>query len=98
MDESERAFHDSFKPSWDVNGTLVYAAPGNRQSLSKSSRRSRNRDDLLVVQKGKVVSEVRDIMFARFSKEVNIISVDYPAVLTNRSHPSMRLRIKNRLR
>jgi nuclear pore complex protein Nup98-Nup96 len=72
MDEIERAFHESLKPSWDINGTLVYAAPGSRQLKSRGSRAARDRDDLLVVQKGKVVSEARDIMFARFAKEVSI--------------------------
>jgi nuclear pore complex protein Nup98-Nup96 len=72
MDEIERAFHDSLKPSWDINGTLVYAATGNQQLLSRSSRDTRDRDDLLVVQKGKIVSETREVMFARFAKEVRI--------------------------
>lgn len=70
MDDSERAFHNSLKPSWDANGTLVYAAPAQLSS-SRRSRKIQKRDDLLVIQKGKIISEGRDVMFARFSGEVS---------------------------
>ena len=71
MDDDERAFHDSFKPSWGPDGTLVYAAPPNTNPFGRSSRRIRHEDDLLDIQKGGVVSENRDVHFAKFSNEVN---------------------------
>lgn len=71
MDESERAFHDSMKTSWGPDGTLVYAAPPNAKPFDRSSRRPRDGDGLLAVKKGGVVSEHRDIRFAKFSDEVH---------------------------
>lgn len=73
MDANERAFHDSMKPSWGPDGTLVYAAPPNAKPFGRSSRRARDRDGLLTVQKGGVVSESRDVRFAKFSNEVILI-------------------------
>jgi nuclear pore complex protein Nup98-Nup96 len=71
MNEADRAFHDSMKPSWGPDGTLVYAAPSNTKPFGTSSRRFRERDGLLSIQKGGVVSESRDIHFAKFSNEVD---------------------------
>jgi nuclear pore complex protein Nup98-Nup96 len=71
MDERERAFHDSLKPSWDANGTLVYAAPTARKAFTQTSR---DRDGLLVVQKSGIVSESRDVRFAKFSSEVSVLT------------------------
>ena len=70
MTDIDRAFHDSMKPSWGPEGTLVYAAPSNAKPFGRSSRRSRERDGLLTIQKGSVVSESRDVRFAKFSNEV----------------------------
>lgn len=70
MEPEERAFHDSMKPSWGPDGTLVYAAPP-AMATGNTSLRSRNRDDLLVLQKRSIVSESRDVKFANFSLEVS---------------------------
>jgi nuclear pore complex protein Nup98-Nup96 len=70
MELKERAFHDSMKPNWGPDGTLVYAAPPNSKPFGRSSRRVREQDGLLAIQKGGVVSEGRDIRFAKFSNEV----------------------------
>ncbi len=72
MTETERTFHDSMKPSWGPDGTLVYAAPSNPQRFARSSRRARERDGLLTVAKTGVVSEGRDVRFAKFSNEVSM--------------------------
>ena len=71
LSDSDRAFHDSLKPSWTSDGTLVYAAPLNPKPLGRSSRHARARDGLLEVQNGGIVSESRDIRFAKFSNEVS---------------------------
>ncbi|KAL2075325.1 hypothetical protein VTL71DRAFT_268 [Oculimacula yallundae] len=71
MGENDRAFHDSMKPQWGPDGTLVYAAPPNSKPFGRSSRRARERDGLLTVQKKGVVSEHRDVRFAKFSNEAS---------------------------
>ncbi|KAG4426407.1 hypothetical protein IFR04_000590 [Cadophora malorum] len=73
MNETERAFHDSMKPQWGPDGTLVYAAPPNSKPFGRSSRRARERDGLLTVQKKAVVSEHRDVRFAKFSDETSAV-------------------------
>ncbi len=60
------------KPSWGPDGTLVYAAASNIKPFGRSSRRARARDGLLNIQKGGIVSENRDVRFAKFSNEVGI--------------------------
>jgi nuclear pore complex protein Nup98-Nup96 len=72
MTETDRAFHDSMKPSWGPDGTLVYAAPSNAKPFGRSSRRVRERDGLLSIQKGGIVSASRDVCFAKFSNEVSL--------------------------
>lgn len=72
MTDNDRAFHDSLKPSWGPDGTLVYALSSNAKPLGRSSRRANERDGLLTIQKGSVVSENRDVRFAKFSNEVGI--------------------------
>ena len=74
MSENDRAFHDSMRPCWGPDGTLVYAAPSNPKPFGKSSRRARERDGLLTIHKGGVVSESRDVRFAKFSNEVRLSS------------------------
>jgi nuclear pore complex protein Nup98-Nup96 len=74
MSENDRAFHDSMRPSWGPDGTLVYAALSNPKPFGKSSRRARERDGLLTIHKGGVVSESRDVRFAKFSNEVRLSS------------------------
>lgn len=68
---TDRSFHDSMRPSWGPDGTLVYAAVPNPMPFGKSSRRGREKDGLLTIQKGSVVSENRDVRFAKFSNEVS---------------------------
>ena len=72
MTETDRAFHDSMKPSWGPDGTLVFAAPPNAKPLGRSSRRVREKDGLLSLQKVGLVSESRDVCFAKFSNEVSL--------------------------
>jgi len=71
LSDADRAFHNSMKPHWGPDGTLVYAAPANTKPFGRSSRRARARDGLLTVQNGGIVSEGRDVRFAKFSNEVS---------------------------
>ena len=72
MSENDKAYHNSFRPSWGNNGTLVYAASGSARDLARSARRqARERDGLLVVSKTNIVSARRDIKLATFSDEVS---------------------------
>ncbi|KAI9745522.1 MAG: hypothetical protein M1818_001056 [Claussenomyces sp. TS43310] len=83
MDSIERDFHDSQKPSWGPTGTLVFAAPTNAHGLAKGSRRAREKDGLLVLQKGGIVSEGRDVRFANFSNESSSTALDKHKALSS---------------
>ncbi|KAG4034153.1 hypothetical protein MFRU_003g01280 [Monilinia fructicola] len=67
MPEGDRAFHDSVKPSWGPDGTLVYAASADSKPFTKS-RRAREKDGLLTIQKSGI-AEASNIRFAKFSNE-----------------------------
>lgn len=64
------------KPTWGIDGTLIYSAAPNAKPLGRASRRTRAKEGLLVVQKHTIVSERRDIVFAKFSNEVWLILLD----------------------
>lgn len=70
MIPTDRLFHDSMRPTWGPDGTLVYAAVRNSQPFGKSSH---EKDGLLTIQKGGLASESRDVKFAKFSNEVSYI-------------------------
>ncbi|KAK5020055.1 hypothetical protein LTR60_000881, partial [Cryomyces antarcticus] len=59
MDETEKAWHQSVKPSWTSDGTFVYAMPGNARTMQER---------VMVNLKGSLVSEGKDIRFAKFVK------------------------------
>lgn len=62
--DMESSFHNSMKPRWGPDGTLIYAAP----LLGKGSQ---IKNDLLVGLKREIVSEHRDVRFAKFSDEAS---------------------------
>lgn len=68
MDPKDRDFHNSMKPSWGPDGTVIYSgsAPAND---FRSSRPKQVQDGLLVYQEAAIVSESRDVRFAKFSNE-----------------------------
>jgi hypothetical protein len=70
MDVTEQAFHNSIKPRWCADGTLILAGPLDGRPVSRNSRTTRDRDSLLLVQKRTLVSEGAGIRFAKFSSEV----------------------------
>ncbi|TVY57365.1 Nucleoporin [Lachnellula cervina] len=71
MSDADLSFHDSMRPGWGPDGTLVYAAPPSTKPFGRSSRRARERNGILAVQKGAIVSENRDVRFAKFSNEAS---------------------------
>ncbi|KAF1991983.1 hypothetical protein K402DRAFT_388546 [Aulographum hederae CBS 113979] len=58
MDENDKAFYQSNKPEWGPDGTLVYTAPGSAPMLV---------DGTMINTKDSIVSEHRDVRFAKFT-------------------------------
>ena len=73
MTEQDRAFHNSFKPSWALDGTLVYGTASDAP-LAK--------DGILVNVNEAVVSEGQDVQFARFSGVSRKVRVKKASYLT----------------
>ena len=58
LERADHEFHQSFKPNWNANGTLVYATSGSTPALD---------DGVLVNFKSPLVAEHQDVHFARFA-------------------------------
>ncbi|KAJ9151205.1 Nuclear protein 96-domain-containing protein [Pleurostoma richardsiae] len=67
MDPKDRAFHDCLRPSWGGDGTLVLST--TPKVLTRSSRRTVEKEGLMSLTKLNIVSENRDVRFAKFSNE-----------------------------
>ena len=64
MDPKERAFHASYKPSWGPGTTLIYSIPGK---VGISQTKTTQTDPILKYRKSAIVSEGRDIRFAKIA-------------------------------
>ena len=67
--EMEKEWRDSYKPAWGPGETLLYAIPGK---VGSSGNKSTQTDSILQKQKGTIVSEGRDIRFAKFKQCPNV--------------------------
>lgn len=81
MDANDRGFHDSLRPSWGPDGTLVIStAP---KVLSRSSKRAIEKDGIMSMSRLNIVSENRDIRFARFANESSAAALANQISLSN---------------
>ncbi|KAG8169893.1 hypothetical protein KVR01_000638 [Diaporthe batatas] len=69
MDPADKAFHDTLRPSWGPDGTLVISS--TPKTLTRSSRRALEKDGIMAMGRLNIVSEHRDIRFAKFSNETS---------------------------
>lgn len=75
MESIERSFHESYKPTWGPKSTLLYAIPG-KVDFSKS--RVTVPDPILKSEKQAIVSEGRDIRFARLTSPSQVSALCFP--------------------
>jgi nuclear pore complex protein Nup98-Nup96 len=69
MDAADRAWHDTVRPTWGPSGTLVFAATPQETPFGRSGRIT-EKNGLMTVMKGGIVSESQDIRIAKFTNEV----------------------------
>ncbi|KAH8666780.1 nuclear protein 96-domain-containing protein [Xylariales sp. PMI_506] len=81
MDANERAWHDSVRPTWGPNGTLVFAATPMESPFGRSGRIT-EKNGLMTVMKGGIVSESQDIRIAKFTNEMSARALKNHADLT----------------
>ncbi|KAL7622513.1 hypothetical protein AAE478_008020 [Parahypoxylon ruwenzoriense] len=70
MDEKERTWHDTMRPTWGPSGTLVFSATPSNSLFGRSGRIS-DENGLMTVLKGGIVSESQDIRIAKFTNEMS---------------------------
>ncbi|KAI4201708.1 MAG: hypothetical protein LQ350_003062 [Teloschistes chrysophthalmus] len=63
MDQNAQQWHDSLKPSWGPEGTLLYAIAGTTGLLQEAAHQT---DAVMQDTTSKIVSEGRDVRFAKF--------------------------------
>ncbi|KAL8636679.1 MAG: hypothetical protein Q9228_005950, partial [Teloschistes exilis] len=63
MDQNAQQWHDSLKPSWGPEGTLLYAIAG---TTGLSQEAPNQTDAVMQDTTSKIVSEGRDVRFAKF--------------------------------
>ncbi|OCL13785.1 hypothetical protein AOQ84DRAFT_224189, partial [Glonium stellatum] len=79
MDPKDRSFHQSNKPRWSADGTLIYATSGNTPSMD---------DGILRSLKGSIVSEHKDI---RFAKLVTPVDATPDTLVPQKEHTKIQL-------
>ncbi|KAH9885546.1 nuclear protein 96-domain-containing protein [Xylariomycetidae sp. FL2044] len=81
MDARDRAWHDTMRPTWGPNGTLVFAATPSTSPFAQSGRII-EKNGLMTVMKGGIVSESQDIRIAKFTNEMSARAIDAHMKLT----------------
>ena len=69
MDPKDRAWHNTMRPTWGPNGTLVFAANPSETAFGRTARMT-EKNGLMMIMKGGIVSESQDIRIAKFTNEV----------------------------
>ena len=70
MEESDQAFHESQKPSWGPDGTLIYAMASGGGPLKRGT--SGRMSGSLLERKDVLVSEGKDICFVKFATTTDV--------------------------
>lgn len=70
MDAKERIWHNTLRPTWGPSGTLVFASTPMETPFGRSGRVI-EKNGLMMIMKGGVVSESQDIQIAKFTNEMS---------------------------
>ncbi|KAI1866858.1 uncharacterized protein JN550_007405 [Neoarthrinium moseri] len=70
LDDKDRAWHDALRPTWGPSGTLVFAATPQETPFGRTGRIA-EKNGLMTVMKGAIVSESQDIRIAKFTNEMS---------------------------
>ncbi|KAI0133502.1 nucleoporin autopeptidase [Xylariales sp. AK1849] len=81
LDAKDRTWHDTIRPTWGPSGTLVFAATPMETPFARSGRIT-EKNGLMMVMKGGIVSESQDIRIAKFTNEMSAKALRTHAELT----------------
>ena len=82
MNEMDRKYHESYKPSWGPEATLLYAMPSKVNLLPMKSTQT---DAIMNDVKGTFVSEGRDVHFAKFAVTTQVRTPVLPSRSTTKN-------------
>ncbi|GAP87089.1 putative nucleoporin autopeptidase [Rosellinia necatrix] len=81
MDGRERAWHNTTRPTWGPGGTLIFSATQTPSTFGRSGRIT-EKNGLMTVMKGGIVSETQDIRIAKFANEMSAKAISAHSKLT----------------
>ncbi|KAI0864589.1 nuclear protein 96-domain-containing protein [Xylaria cubensis] len=80
MDSADRTWHDTMRPTWGPGGTLIFATTPSASIFGRSGRIT-EKNGLMTLMKGGVVSETQDIRIAKFTNEMSAKAINNHAKL-----------------
>ncbi|KAJ8129186.1 hypothetical protein O1611_g4446 [Lasiodiplodia mahajangana] len=80
MNSTDRIWHDTPRPTWGPGGTLIFSATPSASTFGRSGRIT-EKNGLMTVMKGAVVSETQDIRIAKFTNEMSAKAIGAHAKL-----------------
>ncbi|KAI8946473.1 nuclear protein 96-domain-containing protein [Xylaria longipes] len=75
MDPADRTWHDTMRPTWGPGGTLIFSATPIASAFGRSGRIT-EKNGLMTVMKGGIVSETQDIRIAKFTNEMSAKAIN----------------------
>lgn len=69
MNDLDRQWHNTPRPTWGPSGTLVFAATPTETPFGRSGRIT-EKNGLMTVMKGAIITESQDIRIAKFTNEM----------------------------
>ncbi|KAI0539081.1 nuclear protein 96-domain-containing protein [Xylaria digitata] len=80
MNYTDRAWHDTMRPTWGPGGTLIFSTTPNTATFGRSGRIT-EKNGLMAIMKGGIVSETQDIRIAKFTNEMSAKAISTHAKL-----------------
>ncbi|GAW14273.1 hypothetical protein ANO14919_036740 [Xylariales sp. No.14919] len=80
MNYTDRTWHDTMRPTWGPGGTLIFSATPSPATFGRSGRIT-EKNGLMTIMKGGIVSETQDIRIAKFTNEMSAKAISTHAKL-----------------
>ncbi|KAI0429322.1 nuclear protein 96-domain-containing protein [Xylaria sp. FL1042] len=75
MNPTERTWHNTMRPTWGPGGTLIFSSTPTPATFGRSGRVT-EKNGLMTIMKGGIVSETQDIRIAKFANEMSAKAID----------------------
>ncbi|KAI1422546.1 nuclear protein 96-domain-containing protein [Xylaria sp. FL1777] len=75
MNHTDRTWHNTMRPTWGPGGTLIFSTSPSAAAFGRSGRIT-EKNGLMTIMKGGVVSETQDIRIAKFANEMSAKAIN----------------------